>query len=146
MQEIWKEVPSKPGIKASNFGRVLLPETTAMMPNGGIRSYKPKPTYGNKTKSNKNARHLYMGLYNRKFGNLKVHRLVCEAFHGQPPFGRAVVIHIDEDATNNNADNLRWGSQKENLNMPGFIAYCRSRTGENSPRAKWYKKNIDHEK
>lgn len=86
-----------------------------------------------------------MGLYNRKFGNMKIHRLVCEAFHGEPPFPKAVVIHLDEDGTNNRAENLRWGTQKENLNMPGFIAYCKSRTGENSPIIKGMKKrNLTH--
>lgn len=67
---------------------------------------------------------------------MKVHRLVCEAFHGPAPKGMEIVIHIDEDATNNKADNLKWGTQKENLNMPKFIEYCKSRTGENSPGTK----------
>lgn len=133
MEEIWKPVPSKPEILASSFGRILLPESSAKMPNGGIRYYKPEPTYGHKTKANKNARHSYMNVANRKFGNLKVHRLVCEAFHGLAPFEKAVVIHLDENATNNRPENLKWGTQKENLNMPGFINYCKSRTGENSP-------------
>lgn len=77
-----------------------------------------------------------MAVYSRKFGNLKVHRLVCEAFHGAAPEDGMVVIHLDEDATNNRPENLKWGTQKENLNMPGFIAYCKSRTGENSPTIK----------
>lgn len=81
-----------------------------------------------------------MGLYSKRFGNMKVHRLVCEAFHGPAPSKRSVVIHLDEDATNNRPENLRWGTQKENLNMPGFIAYCKSRTGENSPFIKGRKK------
>ncbi len=72
-------------------------------------------------------------MYSKVFGNMKIHRLVCEAFHGPAPFDRAVVIHLDENALNNKPENLRWGTQKENLNMPGFIAYCKSRTGEKSP-------------
>jgi hypothetical protein len=132
MIEQWKPVPSKDGVIASSFGRIKLPDGFAKMPNGGIRKYEPKPTYGTKCKASKTARHEYMGLQNRKFGNMKIHRLVCEAFHGPPPFQRAVVIHIDEDATNNKAENLRWGTQKENLNMSKFIEYCKSRTGENS--------------
>jgi hypothetical protein len=42
-------------------------------------------------------------------------------------------MHLDENAANNRADNLRWGTQKENLNAPGFLNYCRSRTGDDSP-------------
>jgi hypothetical protein len=77
-----------------------------------------------------------MGMVSIKFGSMKVHRLVCEAFHGPPPFEKAVVIHIDENALNNRPENLRWGTQKENMNMPGFVAYCKSRTGDNSPTKK----------
>jgi hypothetical protein len=139
MIEHWKPVPSKPGLMASSFGRVKLPDGVAKTPNGGTREYHPKPTYGNKTRASKTARHEYMGLYNRKYGNLKIHRLVCEAFHGVAPFERAVVIHIDENALNNRPENLRWGTQKENLNMPKFIEYCKSRTGENSPVIKGMK-------
>jgi hypothetical protein len=65
--------------------------------------------------------------------NYRVSVLVCEAFHGPKPFPSAVAMHLDEDATNNRADNLRWGTQKENLRMPGLIAYCRSRVGDKNP-------------
>lgn len=136
MKEIWKDVPSYPGVKASSFGRILLPESTARMPHGGMRAYKPKPNYGVLTKATKKAKHQYMGIYNRKFGNIKVHRAVCETFHGNAPIGKNVVIHIDEDATNNRPENLKWGTQKENMNMPKFIAYCKTRTGENNPLKK----------
>jgi hypothetical protein len=47
-----------------------------------------------------------------------------------------VVLHLNEDALDNRPENLRWGTQKENLNMPKFIEYCKGRTGENSPSAK----------
>jgi hypothetical protein len=133
MEEIWKPVPSMQGLMASSLGRIKLPDGFAPLPNGGMRKYEPKPTFGYKTRASKTARHVYMNLSSRKFGNIKIHRAVCEAFHGVAPFPRAVVIHLDDDATNNKPDNLRWGTQKENLNMPGFIAYCKSRTGENSP-------------
>lgn len=140
MNEHWKPVPSKPGLMASSLGRVKLPDGVAPLPNGGIRKYEPKPTYGVKTKASKTARHEYMGLYNKRYGNMKIHRVVCEAFHGPSPFERAVVIHIDEDALNNKPENLKWGTQKENLNMPKFIEYCKSRTGVNSPVKKGIKK------
>ena len=77
-----------------------------------------------------------MSIFNKKFGNIKIHRLVCEAFHGIAPFDRAVVL------LNNRPENLRWGTQKENLNMPNFIKYCKSRTGENSPVAKSIKRKL----
>lgn len=111
------------------------------MPYGGWRTYMPAPTYGHKRKASKTARHEYYGLFHKERGNLKIHRLICEAFHGPAPFPKAVVIHLDEDALNNRPENLKWGTQKENLNMPKFIAYCKSRTGENSPTTKGKAKN-----
>ena len=49
--------------------------------------------------------------------HLWVHRLICEAFHGEPPiYGDqfAHVRHRDNDPTNNAANNLRWGTKQEN--------------------------------
>lgn len=37
-----------------------------------------------------------------------LHRLVCIAFHGEPPFPGAQVAHGDGSRTNNAADNLSW--------------------------------------
>ena len=140
MEEEWRPVPSRPGIMASNHGFIMTPEVTITMPNGGVRTIKTKPRRGCVCRSNKNASHVYLNIQHSKYGTMKAHRLVCEAFHGPPPFPRAVVIHLDEDGTNNRADNLKWGTQKENLNMPKFLAYCSSRTGENSPYIKGMRK------
>jgi hypothetical protein len=98
-----------------------------------VRWYRSKPTYGVVTSARKGAKHTYRGLYRRGIGNVKVHRLVCEAFHGPAPEGKNVVIHINEDAHDNRPQNLKWGTQKENLNAPGFKAWQRTRTGENHP-------------
>lgn len=133
-------MPSLPGVMASSEGRLLFPPRYAPLPHGGYRLYAPKPIRGAVTRASTTASHTYRGCYGKFFGNIKVHRAVCEAFHGPPPFEGAVVIHLDEDAHNNRPGNLKWGTQKENLNMPGIKAYHRSRTGENSPRAKWLAK------
>lgn len=106
------------------------------MPNGVLRRYKTKPRYGHVTAAKRGAQRVYMATSTRKYGNIKIHQAVCEAFHGPKPFEEAVVIHKDECGTNNRADNLKWGSQKENLNAPGFLTYCRGRIGEDST---WYK-------
>lgn len=137
MEEIWKPVPSLPGVMASTLGRIKLPPRKAAMPHGGIREYNPKPIYGTITRASKTARHSHMGVYSKFFGNIKVHRAVCEAFHGPAPFDGAVVIHLDENAHNNQPKNLKWGTQKENLNMPKYKEYLRSRVGDKSPRKIW---------
>lgn len=141
-EEIWVNSLSYPDILVSSYGRIKLPEKYGTMPNGGIRYYSTKPTFGYKFKAHKNASHIYMGLYSRKYGSIKVHRLVCEAFHGLPTTTDLVVIHLDENSTNNHYLNLKWGTQKENLNMPKFIEYCKTRVGDNSPMRK-HRKNFN---
>ena len=135
--EIWKRVPSEPGVLASSHGRVVLQPGYAPLPNGGFRTYLPEPRVGQVSRASKSAKHEFMlimlrrGEGPKRQAPRKVHQLVCEAFHGPKPFDSAVVIHLDENALNNRADNLRWGTQKENLNMPKFKEYCRSRTKQN---------------
>lgn len=75
---------------------------------------------------------------------MKVSRLVCEAFNGPAPEGKNVCMHIDENSRNNQPANLAWGTQKENLNAPKFIAYCKGRTGENNPYLKGRAKREQH--
>jgi hypothetical protein len=141
-KEIWKPIPSRPGMLASSLGRVQVLPYEVITAYNKPRTYAVKPTLGYIRKSSKTARHKYRGLTLRRFGNMKMHRLVCEAFHGPEPSKSAVVIHINECATDNRPENLRWGTQRENLNMPGFIAYCKSRTGLNSPVTKGKIKRI----
>jgi hypothetical protein len=131
MREIWKPVPSEPGVMASNWGRILQSPKYAPLPNGGYRTYLPEPRFGQVSRATKTASHEYrlVMLWRRgenRQSPRKVHQLVCEAFHGPKPFPTAVVIHLDEDAHNNRPENLKWGTQKENLNMPKIKAYHRS--------------------
>ena len=46
---------------------------------------------------------------------VRVHRLVCRAFHGEPLPEQTDVNHKDNDRTNNRAENLEWMTRKENL-------------------------------
>jgi hypothetical protein len=132
--EIWRDVPSLPGVLASSEGRVMITPYRGPMPNGGERPYGGTPTFG---VWNKLDARFITTVGERTW---KVARLIAEAFHGPPPFDGAVVMHLDENAVNNRASNLRWGTQKENLNAPGFLTYCRSRTGDDSPSVKGRRK------
>ena len=125
--EVWKIVPSLPWLEASSYGRLRVIPYKRAMPYGGTKMVGGIPTFGQ-----------WDGerfIYNRggKDKTYKVARLICETFNGPPPFPKAICMHIDENAKNNQPNNLKWGTQKENLNYPGFIKYCKNRTGKNNP-------------
>jgi hypothetical protein len=130
MGEVWKVVPSAPWFLASSEGRIMILPYTAEMPYGGQRQYGGEPHFGVWNKQDGRFVIVHKGK------TYKVHRLVCEAFNGKQPKDKGVCMHIDENAANNRPSNLLWGTQKENLNAPGFLEYCRGRTGENSPVVK----------
>lgn len=121
--EEWRDTPLYPGVQASTHGRIRVLPRPGIMPHGGKRTYETKPTFGCITSAAKGARHVYFGRQIKAIGNVKVHRAVCSAFHGPPPFPKAVVIHENENGLDNRPSNVRWGTQKENLNMPRFKQY-----------------------
>jgi len=127
MPEEWRVVPSNPAILVSSLGRYMVVPYVAPLPNGGVRQYGGAPSFGQDGDGRM--------IFRYKGKTYKVHRLVCEAFSGAPDPGQ-VCMHLDEDYRNNRPENLKWGSQKENLNAPGFIRYCKSRTGDESPMRK----------
>lgn len=126
-EETWCIVPSLPRVMASSKGRMMLVPQCKPLPNGGFRQYGGLPTTGQWDGDR------FIFLYSGH--SYKVARLVCEAWHGAP-FDRAVCMHLDENSRNNRPENLKWGTQKENLNAPGFIAVCRARKGINHPKQK----------
>ena len=82
------------------------------------------------------------GFSNRDY---MVHRLVCRAFHGDPPREGMVVDHINGVTTDNRAENLRWLTNRENV----MLARWRKRgcphvfgldtsTGEVTRFDRWY--------
>lgn len=45
---------------------------------------------------------------------VKVHRIVCLAFHGLPPTWKYEVRHLNGDKLDNRPSNLAWGTQLDN--------------------------------
>lgn len=131
--EEWRPVPGHPLLEASSLGRVRSIPYIVPQPNGGERIRQMAPTHGVVSRAHKGSSHRYRKVLFRRV-NYKVHKLVCLAFHGPPPAPKGYgVLHGDEDGLNNLPGNLSWGTQKENLNAPGFLAYCRSRRGDYNP-------------
>lgn len=128
-REIWRSVPSLQGVMASSEGRVMVAPFVSDHPrSGGKKQYGGVPTAGSWDGDR------FIWRYGGK--NYKVARLVCEAFSGAPPPDKPVCMHLDENSRNNAPVNLAWGTQKENLNAPGFIRYCEGRIGDMSPVTK----------
>ena len=86
----------------------------------------------------KRTRHLRVRLYGPKghrrgsrgglFSDFYVHRLICLAFHGDPPFEGALVRHLDGNPQNNTPENLAWGTLLENASdywQDQEAVYCR---------------------
>lgn len=112
--EVWRDIPGWEGIyQASSLGniRALDRELESgrwgrVRRKGGPIKAHPKGRYGQ----------LQVGLrlngVRKWFG---VHRLVCLAFHGEPPAGKGCAAHFpDPDPTNNRPDNLVWATYQEN--------------------------------
>lgn len=135
--EVWVTSPSLPDYEVSSYGRVMRKPYQRAMPNGGLRTYGGHKHFGQDTGEGR-----MIFVYKGK--SYKVHQLVCEAFNGPRPDG-LVCLHLDENYTNNRPENLKWGTQKENLNAEGFLEYCRSRTGENNPHVKGKRKNNEED-
>lgn len=145
-KEIWKPIPSIPGALASSIGRVWFPpkRQEAEMPGGGKRTYKTAPTFGSEEKTATGRQESGRRMIARRFGKTyKVHRLVCEAFHGPAPSSKHIVLHLNEEPTDNRAENLRWGTRKENQNFPKVKTAFKARTGENSSWAIYRKRKAE---
>lgn len=111
MIEIWKDIKDYEGIyQVSNLGRVKsLPRKHNL--NYKIRKLVPdKDGYST------------VVLYNNgsKCKNMKVHRLVAQAFIPNPN-DYPQVNHIDEVKSNNHVDNLEWCSVKYNMTYGNHI-------------------------
>jgi hypothetical protein len=113
-EEIWKDAVGFEGhYKVSNLGRV-------MTKRGLVRKLRLNDGYW--------AVDLSVGPV--KSGNRLVHRLVAQAFIPNPE-NLPVVRHIDNCRTNARADNLRWGTKKDNMeDLSAFYKRARQNEGE----------------
>jgi len=72
------------------------------------------------------------------FRSEKAHRLVCAAFLGEPPAGRAFVNHKNGVKLDNTLGNLEWVSHRENIQhayTTGLVDTT-NRQGANHPKAR----------
>ena len=112
--EEWRDVVSYEGLyQVSSLGRVIRISDKKML--------KPVPNYNG---------YYVIGFKRKQF---RLSRVVATAFISNPK-NEPFVDHIDSDRANNRASNLRWCTQKDNMNNPITISRLRnSKLGANNP-------------
>ena len=97
--EEWRDVEGWPGYQVSSHGRIAF--------QGELRKA-----------TKKDNGYYVVGLWHRATKEVKTARvnvLVCHAFHSEDYFEGAYALHKDHNRANNWADNLYWGTQKQNM-------------------------------
>jgi len=104
MKEFWKNILRYEGLyQASNLGRIK------RLFNFGCKKERIL------SPSNDGYGYLQIGLCKNNIRkNFKVHRLILETFVGPRP-DKMECLHIDGNSKNNNLNNLKYGTHKENM-------------------------------
>jgi hypothetical protein len=109
--EVWRAIPGHEGYEASNLGRVKSIDKKIRLKNRW-GNYEWRSYQGRILKTPKNGPYLRAKLGEHDNG-YDVHTLIMRAFVGPPPPGM-IVRHKDNDGTNNNLKNLRYGTYQQN--------------------------------
>lgn len=121
--EVWKVIPFASNYAVSDKGRIR----KLKHDNGGpprILKRESKDRYG----------YIKTCVQVQKGVSLRttLHRLIARTFLGEPPSPAHQVAHFDGDKTNNNLENLRWATLRENV---GDAVRHGSRKGEKNGAA-----------
>lgn len=101
---VWLPVPGWPAYEVSDEGGIRRAVKSRRAPQGFVL----KPLRGR-------SGYLAVNLYRPGvLKTVRIHRIVCTAFHGEPPSPHHEAAHGDGNKINNRADNLRWVTRREN--------------------------------
>ena len=129
MKEIWKPIKGYEKLyEVSNLGRIKS-LAGKIDGNRGVRNYDKilggtKEFYGYKVVS----------LCKNGYKNIKVHRLVAEAFIPNP-LGLPEINHKDCNKTNNHINNLEWVTHRQNTKHAMDNNLFKRRFGEDNKKA-----------
>ena len=121
MKEIWEPIEGYEGLyEASNLGRIK-----SLNYHSTGKAWIMSP-YKNTSKRG-NVPYLQVDLFKNGIRrSLKVHVLVCSAFHGTRPSDidgddHVEAMHLNGDSLDNRAVNLAWGRHVDNVREKNFI-------------------------
>jgi hypothetical protein len=121
-EEVWKDIPGSPGYRASSLGK--------------IQGKSGRMLYNDLNKDGYYYSHIHI---DGKRIHCAIHRLVAFAFLPPPENLKYVVDHINRNAIDNRASNLRWISRSQN-------AFNTNHTKSNMFDVKWlgFNKTLKH--
>lgn len=119
-REIFREIPSHPDYLASKFGNIHIKKNlnalTQICCNGYLfvsLEVGFQPTTFSRRQNHRGLMIVRKGA--KQFKRRPVHRLIAEAWIGEPMGDRNIVNHRDGNSFNNTPDNLEWCNHRENL-------------------------------
>lgn len=111
MKETWRPIPGWEGYyEVSNTGRIRSVDRFIGGPYGLVKRRGQEMHRS----ANRNGYLYTMGSREGEQKRIWVHRAVLEAFVG-PRLPRQVCLHGNDNPSDNRVENLRWGTQKENI-------------------------------
>lgn len=112
--ELWKDVVGFEGYyQVSNIGNVKSLSRVVNC-NGGKKTTQERLL---QPKNDKDGYKEVAFCINNKMSYFRVHRLMLMAFIGAPPSPDSFGMHLDDNPANNVLENLKWGSNSENILM-----------------------------
>jgi hypothetical protein len=118
--EVWRDIPGIPSHQVSSIGRVR------------------HKTKGNILKNHLTPNGYFYARFNKQ--TLTVNRLICLAFHGEPPTQKHQAAHNNGIRTDNRPDNIRWATREENYQDQ--ILHGTSKKGEQHHLSKLTDKDV----
>jgi hypothetical protein len=108
----FRHIPNWSGYAAGSDGSII-----GCRPRNGRGRFTSWRTKSASWSGPERCRYLCATLYAGpgRLKRMKVHRLVCMAFHGPRPVGMVATHFPDPDRRNNRADNVSWRSQSDNI-------------------------------